>query len=72
MAGAEIPLEQPLTSSSPYEPHSLGSSIYRLFSRGNIPPPVEPRSERLTSLAELHDAVKDEIPVSSEEAGPPR
>ena len=48
------------------EPHSLGSSLYRLFSRGNAD--LRPsKADNLSHLAEIHSAVVDDVPVSAEE-----
>lgn len=54
------------SSSAPHEPHSLGSSLYRLFSRSG-PEPAATRNENLANLAEIHNAVVDEVPVVAED-----
>ena len=66
--GASIPItdHSEAQPSTPHEPHSLGSSLYRLFSRGN-PDLRPPKEDNLSHLAEIHDAVVDDVPVSAEE-----
>ena len=54
------------SQSAPHEPHSLGSSLYRLFSRGNTDI-RSAKDENLSNLAEIHNAVVDDVPVSAEE-----
>ncbi|KAL5263511.1 hypothetical protein ACHWQZ_G008769 [Mnemiopsis leidyi] len=54
------------SQSAPHEPHSLGSSLYRLFSRGNTDLRTA-KDENLSNLAEIHSAVVDDVPVSAEE-----
>lgn len=61
-----VPDDSEEAPSTPHEPHSLGSSLYRLFSRG--PTDLRPsKADNLSNLAEIHSAVVDDVPFSAEE-----